>query len=200
MVHIGPGVPKRSCKSVPFLVGLPAKARVWWRSAMVSRTLNHTISAAATATLLLFLLLLLLLLLPVPLLLLLLLLLPLLLLPLPLPLVLLLLLLVLLLQPMRRRLRRRRRVQFLLPLFPGFPQSSEIEHLAADFDDTFSRVCLQRLCKQESSQSCRADPANIRCRLASYTHRPQSSSFLGLPEKILNVNPQKEPLWVLWVL
>ena len=30
------------------------------------------------------------------------------------------------------------------------------------------------------------------------THRPQSSSFLGLPYRILNMNPQKELLWGLW--
>ena len=35
------------------------------------------------------------------------------------------------------------------------------------------------------------------------THRPQSSSFLGLPhrtKRILNMNPKKELLWGLWVL
>ena len=32
------------------------------------------------------------------------------------------------------------------------------------------------------------------------THRPQSSSFLGLPYRILNMNPKKELLWGLWVL
>ena len=31
------------------------------------------------------------------------------------------------------------------------------------------------------------------------THRPQSSSFLGLPYRILNMNPKKELLWGLWV-
>ena len=31
------------------------------------------------------------------------------------------------------------------------------------------------------------------------THRPQSSSFLGLPYRILNMNPKKEVLWGLWV-
>ena len=31
------------------------------------------------------------------------------------------------------------------------------------------------------------------------THRPQRSSFLGLPYRILNMNPQKELLWGLWV-
>ena len=31
------------------------------------------------------------------------------------------------------------------------------------------------------------------------THRPQSSSFLGLPYRVLNMNPQKELLWGLWV-
>ena len=31
------------------------------------------------------------------------------------------------------------------------------------------------------------------------THRPQSSSLLGLPYRILNMNPKKEPLWGLWV-
>ena len=29
--------------------------------------------------------------------------------------------------------------------------------------------------------------------------RPQSSSVLGLPYRILNMNPQKELLWGLWV-
>ena len=32
------------------------------------------------------------------------------------------------------------------------------------------------------------------------THRPQSCSFLGLPYRILNMNPKKELLWGLWVL
>ena len=31
------------------------------------------------------------------------------------------------------------------------------------------------------------------------TYRPQSSSFLGLPYRILNMNPKKELLWGLWV-
>ena len=31
------------------------------------------------------------------------------------------------------------------------------------------------------------------------THRPHSSSFMGLPYRILNMNPQKELLWGLWV-
>ena len=31
------------------------------------------------------------------------------------------------------------------------------------------------------------------------THRPQSSSFLGLPYRILNMNPKTELLWGLWV-
>ena len=31
------------------------------------------------------------------------------------------------------------------------------------------------------------------------THRPQSSSFLGLPYRTLNMNPKKELLWGLWV-
>ena len=31
------------------------------------------------------------------------------------------------------------------------------------------------------------------------THRPHSSSFLGLPKKTLNMNPQKKKLlWGLW--
>ena len=33
----------------------------------------------------------------------------------------------------------------------------------------------------------------------SFTQRPQSSSFLRLPYRILNMNPQKELLWGLWV-
>ena len=28
-----------------------------------------------------------------------------------------------------------------------------------------------------------------------YAHRPQSGSFLGLPYRILNMNPRKELLW-----
>ena len=32
-----------------------------------------------------------------------------------------------------------------------------------------------------------------------HTHRPQSSSFLGLPYRIVNMNPKKELLWGLWV-
>ena len=31
------------------------------------------------------------------------------------------------------------------------------------------------------------------------TQRPQSSSFWGLPYRILNMNPQKELLWGRWV-
>ena len=31
------------------------------------------------------------------------------------------------------------------------------------------------------------------------THRPRSSSFLGLPYRTLNMNPNKELLWGLWV-
>ena len=36
--------------------------------------------------------------------------------------------------------------------------------------------------------------------VAKATHRPQSSSFWGLPYRILNMNPQKELLWGLWVV
>ena len=32
-----------------------------------------------------------------------------------------------------------------------------------------------------------------------HTHRAQSSSFLGFPYRILNMNPKKELLWGLWV-
>ena len=32
-----------------------------------------------------------------------------------------------------------------------------------------------------------------------FTQRPQSSSFLGLPYRILYMNPKKELLWGLWV-
>ena len=32
-----------------------------------------------------------------------------------------------------------------------------------------------------------------------FTHRPQSSSVLGLPSRIKNMNPKKELLWGLWV-
>ena len=32
-----------------------------------------------------------------------------------------------------------------------------------------------------------------------FTQRPQSRSFLGLPYRILNINPQKELLWGHWV-
>ena len=39
-----------------------------------------------------------------------------------------------------------------------------------------------------------------RCGPVSNTHRPQSSSFLGLPYRILNMKPKKELLWGLWVL
>ena len=35
--------------------------------------------------------------------------------------------------------------------------------------------------------------------ILQYTHRPQSSSFLGLPYRVLNMNPKKELLWGLWV-
>ena len=35
--------------------------------------------------------------------------------------------------------------------------------------------------------------------LVLFTHRPHSSSFLGVPYRILNMNPQKELLWGLWV-
>ena len=31
------------------------------------------------------------------------------------------------------------------------------------------------------------------------TQRPQNSSFLGLPYRILYMNPKKELLWGLWV-
>ena len=37
------------------------------------------------------------------------------------------------------------------------------------------------------------------CLEAGYTHRPLSSSFLGLPYRILNIIPQKELLRGLWV-
>ena len=36
--------------------------------------------------------------------------------------------------------------------------------------------------------------------LLVYTHRPQSSSFWGLPYRILNIKPKKELLWGLWVV
>ena len=32
-----------------------------------------------------------------------------------------------------------------------------------------------------------------------FAHRPQSSSFLGVPYRILNMYPQKELLWGPWV-
>ena len=32
-----------------------------------------------------------------------------------------------------------------------------------------------------------------------YTHRLHSSSFLGLPYRIRNINHKKELLWSLWV-
>ena len=38
------------------------------------------------------------------------------------------------------------------------------------------------------------------CFRVQVTHRPQSSSFLGLPYRILNMNPKKELLWGLWVI
>ena len=33
-----------------------------------------------------------------------------------------------------------------------------------------------------------------------YTHRLQSSSFLGVPYRILNMHHKKELLWSLWVI
>ena len=46
-------------------------------------------------------------------------------------------------------------------------------------------------------------PSNLRIKRAPFvvlgTHMPQSSSFLGLPYRILNMNPKKELLWGLWV-
>ena len=35
--------------------------------------------------------------------------------------------------------------------------------------------------------------------MGSLTHRPQSRSFLGLPYRVLNMNPKKELLRGLWV-
>ena len=35
--------------------------------------------------------------------------------------------------------------------------------------------------------------------LVTLTHRLHSSSFLGLPYRILYMNPKKELLWSLWV-
>ena len=35
--------------------------------------------------------------------------------------------------------------------------------------------------------------------IGCYTHRPLSSSFLGLPYRILHINHKKELLWGLWV-
>ena len=43
---------------------------------------------------------------------------------------------------------------------------------------------------------CVIAPSACRC----YTHRPLSSSFLGLPYRILNTNHKKELLRGLWVL
>ena len=43
-------------------------------------------------------------------------------------------------------------------------------------------------------------PAALAPLLYDSTQRPQSSSFLGLPFRILNVNPKKELLWGLRVL
>ena len=40
----------------------------------------------------------------------------------------------------------------------------------------------------------------VQCFSLITTHRPQSSSFLGLPYRILNMNPKKELLWSLWVV
>ena len=42
--------------------------------------------------------------------------------------------------------------------------------------------------------------ANTRKTLAFTTHRLLSSSFLGLPDLIPNMNPKKELLWSLWVM
>ena len=42
--------------------------------------------------------------------------------------------------------------------------------------------------------------SSIEAQFAGFlTQRPQSSSFLGLPYRILNINLQKELLWGLWV-
>ena len=40
---------------------------------------------------------------------------------------------------------------------------------------------------------------NPKMQLIKSAHRPQSSSFLGLPYSIRNMNPKKELLWGLWV-
>ena len=60
--------------------------------------------------------------------------------------------------------------------------------------------------------SCKSDPSSARqpylwaytlvvAGFGAYgaTHRPQSSSFLGFPYRILNMNPKKELLWGLWL-
>ena len=53
--------------------------------------------------------------------------------------------------------------------------------------------------KRDLCRALWADVADVEDHLCP-THRPQSSSFLGLPCRILNMNPQKELLWGLWVV
>ena len=36
-------------------------------------------------------------------------------------------------------------------------------------------------------------------KVIGFTHKPHSSSFLGLSYRILNMSPNKELLWGLWV-
>ena len=55
-------------------------------------------------------------------------------------------------------------------------------------------VSLDSQCLHPLAVSC----SQCRAALAT-THRRQSSSVLGLPYKILNMNPKKELLWGLWV-
>ena len=52
--------------------------------------------------------------------------------------------------------------------------------------------------KQDSS-STKLYKSTFTTLLSVSTHRLQSSSFLGLPYRILNITHKKEPLWSLWV-
>ena len=53
--------------------------------------------------------------------------------------------------------------------------------------------------KMSRSRELRKFTPNPESQTLNPTQRPQCSSFWGLPYRILNMNPQKELLWGLWV-
>ena len=76
-------------------------------------------------------------------------------------------------------------------IYPSMHASAPTKHLKTH--DPFNLSPQPRTQKPEALRPLRPWKASI-------TQRPQSSSFLGLPFGILNMNTPKELLWGLWVV